>query len=343
MIKFKKKTICFTRNKWRFVIVLVITLALLFTVVLDTSIFDSRKTISYVEKNARSIGVLNGETPFIQPFMPEKKHVDFVEIRFSTNTEPGNVLAPQGYLQFQLIDQKGEVLKEHRVQIKEMKENEYLRFAIDLDLDPEQVYDITLQVFGTVGEEVPTVWLSANVKDALRSVTYPGSDESLHLQSNAQICYSEMDYLGMFISIVLLLLCSVTALLNVHLSEKDNEKLTLIVMFLMPILMFVIVELLNNNTVLRKTIPVCLINYVFYLLLYVLLFVSFNRFHITTIVANTIIMVLAVFNYFKLLWRGEPIQILDVVTLQTAMNVSGSYKIELSPILIIAFRIALVQ
>ncbi|MBR2750503.1 MAG: LTA synthase family protein [Clostridiales bacterium] len=337
MIKFKKKTICFTRNKWRWVIVAVITLALLFTVVLDTSIFDSRKTVSYVEKNSRSIGVLNGETPFIQPFTPEKSHVDFVEIRFSTNTEPGNVLAPQGYLQFQLINQGNVVIKEHRVQIKEMKENEYLRFAIDLDLDTEQEYRITLQVFGTVGEEVPTVWLSANVKDALRSVVYPGCSETVHLQSNAQICYSEMDYPGMIISIFLLLLCSFTALINIHLSEKDNEKLTLIVMLLMPILMFVIVELLNNNTVLRKTWPVYLINYVFYLLLYVLLFVSFNRFHITTIAVNTILMVLAVFNYFKLLWRGEPIQILDVVTLQTAMNVSGSYKIELSPILIIAF------
>lgn len=337
MIKFKKKTICFTRNKWRWVIVLLITVALLFTVVLDTSIFDSRKTVSYVGKNARSIGVLNGETPFVQPFIPEKEHVDFVEIRFSTNTEPGNVLAPQGYLEFQLLDQNNTVLKEHRVQIKEMKENEYLRFALDLDLDTELVYNITLRVFGTVGEEVPTVWLSNNVQDALRSVTYPGCNETVHLQSNAQICYSEMDYPGMIISIFLLLLCSVAALLNVHLSEKDNEKLTLIVMFLMPVLMFVIVELLNNNTVLSKTFPVCLINYVFYLLLYVLLFVSFNRFHITTVVANTIIMVLAVFNHFKLLWRGEPIQILDVVTLKTAINVSGSYKVELSPILIISF------
>lgn len=336
MIKFKKKTICFTRNKWRWAIVVFVTLALLFTVVLDTSMFESRRTVSYLGKNSRSIGVLNGDTPFIQPFQPEKRHVDFIEVRFSTNTEPGNVLAPQGYLLFQLFGPNEVLLKELEVEIKQMSDNGFLRFEVNMDLDPERLYKFTLQVFGTVGEEVPTVWLSGNEKDALLSVKYPGYDDTLHLQSNAQICYSEMDYLGMVISIFLLLLCSATALINVHLSEKDNEKLTLAVMFLMPILMFVIVELLNNNSVLRKTFAIYLINYVFYLLLYVILFVSFNRFHITTIVANTVLMVLAVFNYFKLLWRGEPIQILDVVTLQTAMNVSDSYKIELSPILIIA-------
>ncbi|MBR3058884.1 MAG: sulfatase-like hydrolase/transferase [Clostridiales bacterium] len=336
MIKFKKKTISFTRNKWRWAIVVIITLALLFTVVLDTSMFDSRKTVSYLGKNSRSIGVLNGDAPFVQPFTPEKSHVDFIEIRFSTNREQGNILEPQGYLLFQLLTPEKDVLKEHRVQIKDMKDG-FERFWIDMDLDIETLYRINLQVIDTVGEEVPTVWVAGNVKDALRSVTYPGYDDSLHLQSNAQICYSQMDYLGMIISILLLLLCSATALVNVNLSEKDNEKLTLAVMFLMPVLMFVIVELLNNNSVLRKTFPIYLINYVFYLLLYVLLFVGFNRFHITTIIANTVIMTLAVFNYFKLLWRGEPIQILDVVTLQTAMNVSDSYKIELSPILIISF------
>ena len=195
LIKFKKKTICFTRNKWRWVIVLLITVALLFTVVLDTSIFDSRKTVSYVGKNARSIGVLNGETPFVQPFIPEKEHVDFVEIRFSTNTEPVNVLAPQGYLEFQLLDRNNEVLKEHRVQIKEMKENEYLRFALDLDLDTELVYNITLRVFGTVGEEVPTVWLSNNVQDALRSVTYPGCNETVHLLFRNGLSGNDHQYL----------------------------------------------------------------------------------------------------------------------------------------------------
>ena len=337
MIKFTKKAVSFTRNKWRWGIVILITVALLLTILIDTSIFAAKETVSYLGRRSQSLGVLNGETPLIQPFVPEKKHVDFVSIRMATNVEEGNVLEPQGTLYFKLLDDKGEVLVQQEIPIKDLKDNEYQRFKINQDLDITKKYDITLHVEGArVGEEVPTVWVSSNVKDAMRNVVYPGIDPEVRMQSNAQIRYSQMNYLSIVISVFLVLLCSFLALINVDLSEKGSERLTMTVLFLMPVLMFTIVELLNNNSVLLKATPVYVINYVFYLLLYILCFILFNRFRLTTIVINSVIMVLAVFNYFKLLWRGEPIQLWDIVTLKTAMNVSDNYHIELSPILIIA-------
>ena len=304
---------------------------------LDTSMFASKDTVSYLGRRSQSLGVLNGETPLIQPFVPEKKHVDFVAIRMATNVEEGNVLEPQGTLNFKLLDKKGVVLIEHQIPIKDLKDNEYQRFKINLDLNLDEMYRISMQVVDArVGEEVPTVWVSSNVKDALRNVQYPGVDPDVRLQSNAQIRYSQMNYISIVISVFLILLCSFLALINVDLTEKGSEKLTMTVLFLMPVLMFTIVELLNNNSVLLKQLPVYLINYVFYLLLYILLFILFNKFRLTTIIINSVVMVLAIFNYFKLLWRGEPIQLWDIVTLKTAMNVSDNYHIELSPILIIA-------
>ncbi|MBP5492152.1 MAG: sulfatase-like hydrolase/transferase [Clostridiales bacterium] len=336
MIKFTKKNISITRNKVHLGIVIAVTLALLLLIIFDSSIFASKETITYMGRRAQSLGILNGEEPLVQPFVPDREHVDYIEIRMATNVEEGNILEPVGYLQFQVLGPKSKVLYTEQVPIKDLKDNEYRRFKVNLDLDPTIEYKITMQVFDTIGEEVPTVWVSSNVKDALRNVVYPGVDPEVRLQSVGQFRYSHMNYSSIVVSVLLILLCSFLSLIKVDLSEKGSECLTMAVLFTMPVLMFVIVELLNNNSVLLKETPVYVINYIFYLLVYILFFIAFNRFRLTTIIINSFVFVVAVFNYFKLLWRGEPIQLWDIVTLKTAMNVSDNYHIELSPILFIA-------
>ena len=336
MIKFTKRAISFTRNRLRWGIVIAVTLVLLMIVIFDSSVFSSRKTYSYLGRGSAPTGIINGDQPLIQAFSPDRRHVDYIEIRMASNLESGNIMAPQGRILFQLQESDGYVLLAQNVPISEVKDNEYLRFKIGLDLDPEQTYRIAMQALETIGEEVPTVWVSTNVADALYDVRYPGLNTSTHLQCNVQIRYSQMDYLAMIISILLLLLAALLAVLHFDLSDKAKELSTMAVMCLMPFLMFTVTELLNNNSVFRKSPAAFLVNYIYFLLIYMLLFITFNKFRLTTIIANCIVFALAIFNYFKLVWRGEPIQILDVVTLQTAMNVSDNYHVELSPILIIA-------
>ena len=311
-------------------------LIMLFIVLFESFVFASRNTVSYLGQGAQPTGKLNGGTPLVQYFTPDQTHVDYIEIRMATNTEVGNVLAPQGSLHFKLTREDGKVIYDELVPLRNIKDNEYLRFRIRKDLEVGRRYQITMETMGTIGEEVPSVWVSSDIPDALESVQYPGLTEGLHLQCNTQIRYSHMNYPAMIASILLVLLCGLIAVLHFDLSEKNREYLTITVMFLMPILMFIIVELLNGNSVFKKSAPAYIINYIYYLVLYVVLLVLFNRFRLTTIIVNLLLFVVAIFNYFKLLWRGEPVQLWDVVTLKTAMNVSDNYHIELSPILIIA-------
>lgn len=336
LIKFTKKAVSFTRNRLRWGIVIAVTIILMLIVIFDSSVFSSRKTYSYLGKGSTPSGILNSDRPLIQEFTPDRRHIDYIEVRMATNLESGNVMAPQGKILFQLQEADGYVLYAKTVPISEVKDNEYLRFRIGLDLEIGKVYKIAMQAWETMGEEVPTVWVSTNVQDALFDVQYPGMNPQSHLQCNIQIRYSRMDYLAMIISILLVLLAALLAVLHFDLSDKAKELSTMAVMCLMPILMFTVTELLNNNSVFRKSPAAFLVNYIYFLLIYMLLFIAFNKFRLTTIIANSIVFVLAIFNYFKLVWRGEPIQILDVVTLQTAMNVSDNYHVELSPILIIA-------
>ncbi|MBO4927343.1 MAG: sulfatase-like hydrolase/transferase [Clostridiales bacterium] len=336
MIKFTKRRLSFTRNKLRWGIVIAAMLVMLLVVLFASSVFESKETVTYLGRRSQPAGVLNGEEPLVQPFVPEKRHVDYIEIRFASNVEEGNVVAPEGILVFQVTEEDGDLLYAENVPIMDIKDNEYIRFKLDQTLELEKTYLILMKTVGTKGEEVPTVWVSTNVRDALRDVSYPGVSSSIRMQCNAQFRYSEMDYPAMIISIFLVLICGLLAVTHVDLSDKENEYLFVTVMCLMPVLMFTITELLNNNSLLLKSVAAYLVNYALYLFLYLVLFIAFNRFRLTTIIVNAVIFAIAIFNYFKFLWRGEPVQLLDVVTLQTAMNVSDNYHIELSPILIIS-------
>lgn len=336
MIKFEKKRISFTRNRMRWTLVLLCTLIVLLVVLFDASVFKARETVSCLGRESQPIGVISDETPLVQPFSPKMSHVDYLEIRLATNVKPEDAAQVQGNLLFRVLDEAGEILYEETTSLLRIKDNAYQRYKIKLDLEPGKNYSFTLQTQDTNGSALPTAWISSNETDELARVNFKGLAEDDNVQCNIQIRYSEMDYAAMVISILLIFVCSALALLHVDFSEKGEQRLTMVVLFLMPILMFTVTELLNNNSVLRKTPAAYLINYAYYLLLYVLLFVAFNKFRLTTIITNSVIFAIAIFNYFKFLWRGEPIQVFDVVTLQTAMNVSGNYHIQLSPILIIA-------
>ena len=144
------------------------------------------------------------------------------------------------------------------------------------------------------------------------------------------------DYPAMVCGIFLVLVCGLLAVIRLDLTDKGNARMAAAVMILMPVLMFSITEILNNNSLFMKSPAVVLLNYACYLLIYLLLFAAFNRFRLTMIIADLLIFAVAVFNHFKFLWRGEPVQMGDVVSLQTAVNVSGNYHVELSPVLVTA-------
>jgi hypothetical protein len=106
--------------------------------------------------------------------------------------------------------------------------------------------------------------------------------------------------------------------------------------------MFFIVESLNDNSALHKIKQAYPLNFVFYLLLYLIVFAIFNNVKVTLITVNTVIYVLAVINHFKLMFRGEPLQPWDIFAVKTAMNVSSSYNLSLSILLIMTFLYFLV-
>ncbi len=322
-----------THNRLRWTIVSVITLILIVILTVKFDIFVDQSTASCIGEQSRTIGVIDADQPLTQSFVPEKRRLSFVEVRVATYSEPDE----SGQMLFTLTDSHGVVLSRQTVPLAQVRDNSYLRFNTDLVLDRTAEHTINLQAIEVRSERSPMVWVSNASGESQTEISIPGTYSGTELQINAQYGYEQTNYPAFFISLLLLLLCGLAALSDVRFSDKQQKAVSVAVLLFMPAVSFFVVEILNDFSVFGKHVLVYIINYVFYLLIYLLFFVLINRLRISVIVATLLIYTVAVINYYKILFRGEPVQVWDIVTVRTAINVSGQYPLLLSSALVLTF------
>lgn len=322
-----------THNRLRWAIVGTLALIVVIVLTVKFDIFVDHSATSCIGEQSRTIGELSDETPLIQSFIPEKRHLTFIEYRIATYTEgeePGQIL-------FTLSDPERVVLLERIVPLSEVKDNAYLRFDTDLVLDRNTEYTVALRAIGARSDRPPVAWVSEASEGCQTDISIPGAYSGPEFQVNAQYGFSRINFPAYFVSLGMILLCVIAALTDLRFEEKGRKRAGWAVLFVMPAISFLIVEILNDFSFFGKNIQVYIVNYIFYLLIYLFSFWAINRLKISVIVANLLIYTIAVINYYKILFRGEPVQIWDIVTVRTAINVSGQYPLLLSSALVLTF------
>ncbi|MBN1892803.1 MAG: sulfatase-like hydrolase/transferase [Clostridiales bacterium] len=323
----------FTHNRLRWVIVGAVTLIVIAVLLVKFDVFIDRYTASCIGEKSRTVGVIDSDEPLTQSFVPEKRHLSFVEVRIATYSEREEA----GQMVFFLTDPKGAILDRQTVSFAQVRDNAYLRFDTDVFLDQDLEYTVHLQAFGVQSQRSPMVWVSEASEGAQTSIYIPDTYEGSDFQINAQYGYEQTNYPAFFISMLIILLAGLAAVTNVQFSEKQRKYVSVTALFMMPLLSFFFVEILNDNSLFSKSVQAFFVNYIFYLLIYVLSFAVINRLRVSIIVSNLLIYTVAVINYYKILFRGEPVQIWDIVTVRTAINVSGQYPLLLSSSLVLTF------
>ncbi|NLO62921.1 MAG: sulfatase-like hydrolase/transferase [Clostridiaceae bacterium] len=322
-----------THNRLRWTIVGAITLMLIIILTVKFDIFADKYTTSCIGNQSKTMGTVDADEPLSQSFIPEKRHLSFVEVRVATYSEAGET----GQMLFTITDSEGSILDRQSALLTDVRDNGYFRFDTDLVLDRNMEYTILLQTTGVRSERSPVVWVSTASKGAQTRLSIPGAYSGEDLQINAQYGYEQINYIAFFVSLGLLLLCGAAALVDLRLSERQTKAFSFGVMLIMPLVSFLIAEILNDSSLLGKTPQAYVVNYIFYLLIYMLMFTIINRLRISVIVSNLLIYTVAVINYYKILFRGEPVQLWDIVTVRTAINVSGQYPLLLSSTLVLTF------
>gem|GEM_PF-122395 len=322
-----------TKNKIRIIISIFAAVLLLSLLVVYSGSFRETKVNSNIGNSSRTMGFLTKDTPYEQSFVPASEKLSYIEVRFATYTDD----TAAGKIHFALAGSDGVIISESDVAIKDLQDDAYYRFDTNLNLDTAKSYSFTLASVDNGWEKAPVVWVSSSSGQEQTNLVLPGISSSSAYQTNAQYGYSYFNNAAFAGCAFLILLCSFVFILEVEIPEKFRGLAGRVVLLLTPVAMFFLAEALNDNSALTKKLQAYPLNYAYYLLLYLIFFVVINRLRVSMLIANTIIYILSVINYFKLIFRGEPLQPWDIFAFKTALNVSDSYTFQLTVVLIFTF------
>ena len=326
-----------SKNKWRWGFAAALTVVLLVLLVIFRLCFIQTALSINVGTRARTAGRIIARadtvdgTIFRQYFSPRKANLAYLEIRIATYTDD----TATGYIRLTIFDEEGMSLESHDVQIAQIKDGAYQRFSLHSKLSPNKIYSYTIEAFDYGWEMPPMIWLSEIQgleqiqADFSAKSNYPG------YQACTRFGYTFFN-IGIYIGcMVLAIFCGVAALFECHFSPEKQKWFAILSLFLSPAILFFLAEALNGNSVMKKSNAAYFLNYIFYFLLYFLLFAISGKIRVALITVNTLTYSLAIINYFKLQFRGEPLQPWDIFSAGTAFRVVGNYDFQMSVSLII--------
>lgn len=284
-------------------------------------------------ESGRTMGSLTSDTPYQQYFVPVRQNLSFIEVRIATYVKEN----AKGTIQFVLMNSKGKIISQSDVAIKDLQDDSYYRFAVNAKLNTSKTYSYTLRAVDTGWDKAPVVWVSSPSKQEESTLVLPGVSKDKQYQTEALYGYSYFNIGALVGCAALILACGLGFYFQPNLSGKQRTAAGIAALLFVPVGMFFLAEALNDNSAMVKRAQVYPLNFLCYLLLYLITFALVNRLRISMIFMNTVIYILAVINYFKLQFRGEPLQPWDLFSAKTAMNVSSSYQMTLSVVLVYTF------
>lgn len=317
-----QSVVSFTKSKFRWIAVAIVMVILLTSLGLLIPAFRDERIVSCIGTRGERSGKLYGEK-LVQVFVPSGPKLDYIDIRFA-NCEYG-----EGIVIFEVRDAKKHVIYSEDVNVSDLTSDEYHRFEVNLSVQKDAKYDFTVTTAGCSEKHAPKLWISNNIPDECGKLTYNGYNPEVKMQVTTELGYAQFHYGAFFTSLISILLAGFSATLVLNLSQKTRKVIAFAVLFIMPAVSFVLVEILNANSIANKILAAYFINYIIYLVIYCFFYAITNRLRFAILFANTVIFVLAIINFYKLEFRGEPLSLLDAFSAGTALNVSSEYEIKL--------------
>ncbi|MDD3428832.1 MAG: LTA synthase family protein [Oscillospiraceae bacterium] len=120
-------------------------------------------------------------------------------------------------------------------------------------------------------------------------------------------------------------------------TQKQVKGIRMVCFCAATLLSFFGTEILNDNHLFENTyILYWILNIILYLFLYLCVNIFLHRTWLCMVVTGSVIYAFGVVNHFVLCFRGGPILPWDIYAVQTAISVSGTYRLSLSAPLIVS-------
>ena len=316
------RAVTLTKRKSRYIGAAILTALMLLVLFLNFPIFKDTRVSTCVGTRTERSGEIVIE-PLVQRFSPNGTLIEYIELHFADcNTD-------DGWINFTIEDKNGRELYNETIMMADIHGDTYYKFEVNLPVKKGGIYFFKVFAQGMPSWDAPKLWLSNNIKDEIRDVTFRGQPIDKRLQTNVEIGYAQFHYVGFFMSLASILITGATILLQLNIDFKKRQKICIAIMLLMPLIMFVVTESLNSSSVFRKTPIVWIVNYILYLIIYCIFFAITNHLRFAVLFSNVVIYIIAIVNFYKLEFRGEPFTLSDFASMSTAMNVASEYEISL--------------
>lgn len=286
-----------------------------------------------------------------QYFVPDYMNMISIKIRLSYNqiTWPGE---QQVMLRVTLKDEEANILQMEEVSSSDIENYDYYTFELKNELKQFHVYSITLEQISGQKDEVtgkfsysflPLVQAKINDQYILKESVYSEYNGMIQdyewdviytykiLDNNKIGCLLLIDFFG------ILVLISFTK----YLSKNNSKVITVSLLFISPILNFLLCESIVGNLFKIEGSYILLNLFINYLLLgIIILLFKTTR---TVLLFNTgFIVVISLVEYYVYKLRGRSFMLQDITSLKTATTVMGAYSFDMEVQIGIALIITLI-
>ena len=144
---------------------------------------------------------------------------------------------------------------------------------------------------------------------------------------------------------IVFLFTTLLLILFKYFSLKSNKRYSVIkiiekiLLFATPCLSYIMFETITGNLLLIRDINIIIINLICFYSLFILIFILSNKSNFTIIFTNSILLIVALTNFFVSEFRGRPFMIGDLSLIKTSLSVTESYEFNLNEHIITGFSI----
>ena len=262
----------------------------------------------------------------VQYFKPTADDLTEIHIRLAYNNS--SILASNAPIcSIALKDSRGQVIESEIVSKNDVKNWEYYVLETE-NLQKDKIYSITLQQLEGHRDEktgkfslswVPFVYCKQEEVDNVPSENvkceYNGIEQNFAW--DIYYVYRHIDYQNVIILVIInLIIVTAVLLLNAVMSKK-NQMVTLIYIFVVPIMDLILIEMITGNI---HTIESAYlrINLLFLYVIFALVLFFFKRIKIGIVLFQIVCPIIALVEYYVYGLRGRSFMLQDIRSLQTA-------------------------
>ncbi len=266
-----------------------------------------------------------------QHFTAKHTHLKTLKI-YSSNDYSGGEVA--GTLLLDIVhEETGQSVRSMRKDIKDLANNTYTDFNVNIQLKKGEKYIIRITTRGAESGKEPVFYQwSTREKGFNGKVVYNDEIQKKYLVSKCYYpvtIYKQWAIICMMFGFVILLI-----IFKIPLPESVLETAGRILFLMAPFITFWLVERFTDNLITKMRPGEFALNVLLYYMFFGLLYLIFVSRRLSVIIGMIFWYAVGVGNYFVLNFKGSPIVPSDIRSSGTAFSVAANYTYAVQPVFI---------